>query len=393
MKSINSLSDINVSRVLRLIWQNKGISRIELANQLGIDKSTVTKIVAGLQETGIVSEFAQGTTGPQGGRKPIYLEITSTYACIGGIEINPDRFVCCLLNLKGTVLFQYQEKLFTTDCKNSFFKAYEMLAAESKKLSMPLVGIGVGLPAIVNCDSGVILQSIPLGIKSPYAFSQEASNIIGIPVYAENDARCCCYGERILSYDIGFENSIFVLAELRRIHSDDSCKNLSVGIGIVIDGKIYKGADFSSGEFRSLLWQKGNQGQFHAGESNLEQLGLDENVIDSVLFELAQHIAFLVITFNLDMVYIGGIEEVYAQKLSKLIDERIIYQWPYDADKHSCKIRIASLKNLAVAYGAAGMFIDRFFALPSLSTPSGNGPSILESLNQLSVSGLAGKML
>ena len=80
MKSINSQSDINVSRILRLIWQKNGISRIEIAAELGLDKSTVTKIVSALLGVGIVKEFAHGITGPQGGRKPIYLEIAEEFA-------------------------------------------------------------------------------------------------------------------------------------------------------------------------------------------------------------------------------------------------------------------------------------------------------------------------
>ncbi|HPX47618.1 MAG TPA: MarR family transcriptional regulator, partial [Treponemataceae bacterium] len=50
MKTLNGPGDLNISRVLRLIWQQKGISRIEIAQQLGIDKSTVTKIVSSLEE-------------------------------------------------------------------------------------------------------------------------------------------------------------------------------------------------------------------------------------------------------------------------------------------------------------------------------------------------------
>ena len=89
MKSINPLSDINVSRILRLVWKKKGISRVEIANTLNLDKSTVTKIVSSLTDIGIVKEIAEGSTGPQGGRKPIYLEISKSFACVGGIEINP----------------------------------------------------------------------------------------------------------------------------------------------------------------------------------------------------------------------------------------------------------------------------------------------------------------
>ena len=67
MKSINPLSEINTSRILRLVWQKKGISRVEIANTLNLDKSTVTKIVSSLNDIGIINEIAQGETGPQGG--------------------------------------------------------------------------------------------------------------------------------------------------------------------------------------------------------------------------------------------------------------------------------------------------------------------------------------
>ena len=108
IKGINSPADINVSRILRIIWQHKGISRIEIAAELGIDKSTVTKITATLIDMGLICETSHGTTGPQGGRKPIFLEINGTYAGVGGIEISPERFVCCLLDLHGIVLFKQQ---------------------------------------------------------------------------------------------------------------------------------------------------------------------------------------------------------------------------------------------------------------------------------------------
>jgi hypothetical protein len=41
--------------------------------ELGIDKSTVTKIVSSLDELGLISQLSQGDTGPLVGRKPIFL--------------------------------------------------------------------------------------------------------------------------------------------------------------------------------------------------------------------------------------------------------------------------------------------------------------------------------
>lgn len=397
MKYINSQADINVSRILRLIWQQNGISRIEIASKLGLDKSTVTKIVFSLLEVGIVAEVAHGSTGPQGGRKPIYLEITSSFALVGGIEINASGFVCSLLNLQGELLFQHEQKMTVADTLDCFNQAYTLLCDESKKRKINMIGVGVGLSGIVNSDSGFIIKSIPLNIGNNFPFSQIASSQVGVPVFVENDARCCCYSEQTLLHDTGMQNILFILIELR--NGDKSVlKNteVSVGMGLVLNGKIYKGSAFSAGEFSSMLWNGEQSCQFCSEEENLEEFGKNEASLkgdeDTIFSELARHAAFLVNTLNLETVYIGGLPTELAEELAKLISHRIECQWPYEG-LHCCEVKLSSLGSLAVAYGAAGMFIDRFFALPSLSTPSGNGPSILESLSLVGTTGMAGKLV
>ena len=394
MKMINSQSDINVSRILRLIWQKNGISRIEIATELGLDKSTITKIVSSLVNIGIVSEYAQGTTGPLGGRKPVYLEITKSFAAVGGIEINPEGFVCCLLDLPGNVLFEYTEKMPVNDCLEVFEIARMVLKAEAEKRNIKMVGIGTGLSGVVNSDAGIILQSIPLSVSSPFPFSHLASVKAEMPVLIENDARCCCYSERTLMHDMGTQNSIFLLMEIRQKQEKAKLdgSQISVGTGLIINGKIYKGNDFSAGEFRSLLWNGSKLGQFLSIEENMEKAEADINEKNSIFYELAMHVAFLVNMLNLETVYIGGLPADYAQKLAEMINKRIVYQWPYDST-HNCEVRLSSLGHLAVAFGAAGMFIDRFFALPSLASPLGTGPSILESLSEINSTGHIGKLV
>ncbi len=389
MKSINSLSDINVSRILRLIWKHKGISRVEIANQLGIDKSTVTKIVASLSEIGIITEVAQGITGPQGGRKPIFLEITPKFACVGGMEINPERFVCCLLDLHGVVLFQHQEiiepQVFEElRIEGVFQKAYRMIAYEALKLGVSMIGIGIGLPALVDSEKGAIVRSVPLMIDDWFPFVEKVSRYTDIPVSIENDARCCCCGELMVADDPFVKNMLFLLAEYRVLQPKlRSRKNLSVGMGLVLNGKIHKGPEYTSGEFRSLLWEEGNRGQFFSGEDSLANMITDNDEINAIFYELARHIAFLVNTLNLQVVYIGGIEQKYARKIEGLVRERVNFQWPY-GDKKNFDVRMASFSSLSVAYGAASMYIEQLFSLPSLATASEKGPSILDSLATIS---------
>jgi hypothetical protein len=216
---------------------------------------------------------------------------------------------------------------------------------------------------------------------------EEITKSIAIPVFLENDARCCCYGEQMLSMNHSVNNMLFILTEYRVLQPKHaSKKNLSVGMGIILNGKIYKGKEYSAGEFRSMLWTEGNNGQFYSGEDRLEAIMSDSKEMQSVFFELAQHAAFLVNILNLDVVYIGGIDPCYAKIISDIISERIKFQWPYDTPREY-EVRIGSLGSLAVAFGAASMFIDHLFDLPSLSTPSGTGPSIMESLSLMRKSG------
>lgn len=366
MKVINSYSDLNANRILRLIWQKKHISRIEIANELGLDKSTVTKIVNEYKENGILQETSQGNSGPQGGRPPVFLEITPSYACVGGIEITPDRVVYCLLNLHGDILFEDRKSITTEEflqmqIKGVFSKAYNVIYEKAEELGIKLVGIGLGLPGLLNSARGEIEYSLPLMIQTPFSLREQLLEITDIPVEIENDARCCCYSEMISSVSSDVNNMIFVLTEYRAYKPiDNTKKNLAVGFGIVIDSELLKGKDDSVGEFRSMLWEEGTNGQFVSGDGNLEDGVKDNKEMMSVFMELARHIAFLVNTLNLQTVCIGGMDPKYLRILEELVQQRIDTQWSYKNER-TINVRMSTYDDLAVAHGAGSMYLTKIF--------------------------------
>jgi len=382
MKTLNAPGDLNISRVLRLIWQVKGISRIEIAQQLGIDKSTVTKIVSSLEEIGIIRAFAQGSAGPQGGRKPIQLEISPEFGASLGIEINTDGYVATLVDLHGEILATVQDTMIFTSVFDAFDAALEKATPVIESLNTSILGIGVGVPAIVNTDSGEIIQSIPLMINDKIEFCSWAKEKYNAPVYIENDARCGCLGEITIRHGVNIDNALFLLAEIRKITgSTESRKNLSVGCGFILNSQTFYGRDFSAGEFRSVLWQPGNSGQFQSNDISGDKIGSDMSVTGSVFTELARNVALIANILNLNYVFLGGLPEDLTEKLAQVINEEIILKWPYSLPKH-CEVVAASLGKKAVAYGAAGHCLQRFFSLPNIYQPSGNGPSIKETLSQ-----------
>ena len=75
---------INRLRTMDLIRTRPGVSRIEAAEALGLNRSTLTHIVNDLLESDLIREEAAAHTVSRGGRKPIGLKCEDFYVL--GIE-------------------------------------------------------------------------------------------------------------------------------------------------------------------------------------------------------------------------------------------------------------------------------------------------------------------
>ena len=369
MRVLNSLSDLNIMRILRLVWQTKKISRVEIASRLKMDKSTVTKIISELAQKNLAREAEAGASGPQGGRKPVFLEINASYACSGGIEINPERMYVCLEDFCGTILYENAQEISPDSYAQKGFLGYVkegvgLLQAASERLRIKLAGIGLGIPGMVEFDGSRIIQSIPLLIEDGLDVAADIQPLCEIPIFVENDARCCCYTEQLLSRGPKTQNMMYVLAEHRPLQPvKDSPKNLSVGLGLILNGKIYHGANSTAGEFRSVHWQSPSKTQFSPDCASVQSLD-DPNALKTFR-ELAKNIAFLVNTLSLDVVYVGGLEKKYAEEIVKYIREEIVYLWPYGWNKTTI-VSTASVSQRSVSYGAGANVLDKLFSVPEL---------------------------
>ena len=159
------MKNINISRILRMIWQQKnGISRIEIAKKLNLDKSTITNIVSNLLERKLVKEMVEGSSSPQGGRRPIYLAINKDYGCVGGIEIQPNYYNVVIIDLNGNILFS---KLCSYQISSSNLLTILPMIMDDiirtvENKNQNLIGIGIGFSGILNPEKGTIMQPIPL---------------------------------------------------------------------------------------------------------------------------------------------------------------------------------------------------------------------------------------
>ncbi|MGM0432677.1 MAG: ROK family protein [Spirochaetota bacterium] len=357
---------INRARIMREIWVRRETSRIEIARVLGLDKSTISHTVNDLLEQGIIRETTEGDSGPQGGRKPVHIKLNKQYGCVLGVEFRPESYTAVAVDMEGEILFSRIKKIhFREESLTSLLmETLSALEVELKLAGINLLGIGVGISGVVNAQEGIIKYSAPLGINADYDFFQEVSARFDIPVFIDNDANACVWGELAFHRRKELRDFIFLLLEFRDFdpEKDPACNRISVGMGLVINGNVHYGHQYSAGEFRSIYRNEDSVGQFSLNEQEHQRVLEDESILERFLQELCAHVGLIVNTFNLSHVILGGAFDQLGDHVKDVLEQEIRKNWPYPYPYEvKQNIWYSSFGDQAVAYGAAGMVLNTLF--------------------------------
>jgi len=129
----------------------------------------------------------------------------------------------------------------------------------------------------------IIYQSFPLKIKEAIDFYSPLERIISVPVRIENDANCCCWAELVHLKSMRPKNFIFILGEFRKEEtSDREPGGLAIGMGLVLNGSVHYGENFSAGEFRSAFRTGDNKSQFSLPDEKIKLAESDPAVFCEV---------------------------------------------------------------------------------------------------------------
>jgi len=359
------------ARVFRAVWRKPGISRIDIAASLGLDKSTVTNQVSRLIDLGLIVETEEGESSSKGGRRPIQLVINKKFGRIIGIEVQFGLYVAVVVDLAGSVLAERRGQLHITN-DNFSQSVLDIIARTQEEFGggSDLLGVGVGLGGLVDSRKGRIRYSVPIGIDQPIDFAKTVSARLPFPCSVENDANCCAWGELAFNRSEELRDFLFALVEYRRPLTRSLRGGIGVGFGVVMGGKVHAGTHGNAGEFRSVFCNGPGPLQFSLAEEELARLDSDADALERTCDELSRNMAMLVNTMDFDRVYIGGDIESLDVDLPGMLRRRLAENWMYPAPK-GVDIRYSSLGGKAVAYGAAGMILDRLVSerlLPGLGT-------------------------
>jgi glucokinase len=100
---------------------------------------------------------------------------------------------------------------------------------------------GLGFPGFLHHPEGIILKSPNLPGWERFPIRSELAKRFSIPFQMENDANCAALGESWLGGAVGFRNSVLLTL------------GTGVGGGVIIDGKLLKGAHGGAGELGHIV--------------------------------------------------------------------------------------------------------------------------------------------
>jgi predicted NBD/HSP70 family sugar kinase len=234
------LRDINEVMVLNVIREKQPISRIEIAELIGLEGSTVSKIVARLLADSMVYEEGLAEASPQGGRKKRYLHINPHKACAIGVDFRPSGYTVAVSDFRGKILSSIDmpskpdPKRAIAEISKHIKKALRSCAGESVE------GIGVSLVGLVDPKEGKVLagEGLGWGENVPVGSMLREALDMDIPMYFENGAWLGALAETWFGkHARPPKNLVFLdIGE-------------GIGSGIIIQGRFYHGSIYGAGEF------------------------------------------------------------------------------------------------------------------------------------------------
>ena len=322
-------------------------------------------------EQGLVRTTGKYHGKPGVGRMATGLEINPGFGLVLGIEVQTESFRWVLVDLDGTVIktnhetYEKQEGCLAAQLCTLFGAVRKSIESDGRQI----IGIGIGLSGIVDPYEGIIRYSYPLNIAEPLRLGDQLAEKLGIPVFIENDANCCCWSEMAFRRTPQGRNFLALLGEFRNIDISDNRKTgIAFGIGIAIRENVLHGDNFTAGEFRSLLYDHENpsHSQFAITDSEAARLPEDRTVLLKVFNDLAYNVSLLVNTLDITKIVVTGEFARYSSELTPLLEREIRRNWLYQTPR-KCSIECSSDGEYSVCIGGAGLFIQKLFSVPGMT--------------------------
>ncbi len=331
---------LHKKKIVNILYKHGKKSNKQISEYINLSPPTINRLLNDLIKEGLVLNLGIGDSF--GGRKPNIYGINPDSRYILGIDIGRHTKRFALLNFHN----EFVTKLVcipgnlenNPETVSQIYQQSLKIIKEAGIDYNKIMGVGIGLPGLINTRTGRSYGHLNYNDKSVSQLFEEKFNL---PVFIENNSNLMALGEHTFGLAKGKENVL--------------CITLSsgVGMGLILNGKLYSGKSGFAGEFghinivekNGLLCKCGKKGCLETMTSEkalvrMAKEGLEqgcisiitdmvnnklENITSEIILEavmkedsfaieiiskvghyLGKGIAMLIYLYNPEMIIIGG---------------------------------------------------------------------------------------
>jgi predicted NBD/HSP70 family sugar kinase len=278
--SSSTIKTHNLRAVLLTLLRHPLVSRAGIAELTGLSTTTVTNLITGLLDQGVVIEDGmQQPVEPRGvGRPRTALRLVPEARHAIGIHIGVGRVYVAVTDLFARPLhdplgFDHPLERSADEVLSEVAGLIKQAVRQSRVDPQAIVGVGVGASGLVNSQTGVNVLAPNLGWHEIPIQSWFESHL-HLPVFVDNNVRAMALAEAL--FGAGQDVDVLAFVYVR----------IGVGAGFVIGGQLFRGRA-GAGEIGHMLIEPDSGERCRCGNTGC----LETLVSEPALIEQARQIA------------------------------------------------------------------------------------------------------
>jgi predicted NBD/HSP70 family sugar kinase len=232
---------ISLYAVIQSILSHGPTSRADLAKRTGLSKQTISDVVLELETAGWLKPHGRTTGKP--GRSAVVYEINAAAGLAAAVDLGGTKLSVAIGDLLGNAL---AEATVPTDTRGGTY-VVEQVAAQIEVLTTQLSVsarhlkiVVLGTPGVFHPETAHIMVAPNIPGIDEVDVPGLLSERLGVPVIIENDVNLAARGEQWRGHGTGVRNFVFIAL------------GTGVGMGIIADGHLLRGARGAAGEIGYL---------------------------------------------------------------------------------------------------------------------------------------------
>jgi glucokinase-like ROK family protein len=222
-------------QVINYLDEHGNVTIAELAKELNISTPKVTNLVNALIESGLIKDY--GKVDSTGGRRASLYGLVADACYFIGVDVKHNYINLGVMDFKKNLVTSKMKVPYNLENTQESYKALIQIikdfVEEIEYAPESILSAGINISGRVNHTTGYSYSFFNFS-EEPLTLTIEKE--IAVKTFLENDSRSMAFGEFCCGYVSTEKNVLFVNMDY------------GLGLGILIDGKVFYGKSGFSGE-------------------------------------------------------------------------------------------------------------------------------------------------